>query len=113
MLGVRKNPRKPPESSDEEDDDDNEEVGSNVGSLANAMEEDEDDARHGNGDRNADDADLEGNNTTAFTRLPQLDFQEFVGGTFSTRSTPNDNCGEDLQSHSSEYGGSPGKVPYF
>jgi hypothetical protein len=44
VLGVRKNPRKPPESSDEEDDD--EEVGSNVGSLADAMEEDEDDARH-------------------------------------------------------------------
>ena len=63
VLGVRKNPHKPPESSDEEDDD--EEVGSNVGSV-NAMEEDADDVRHGNDDKNADDADLEGNNTTAF-----------------------------------------------
>ena len=63
MLGVRKNSRKPPESSDEEDDD--EEVGSDEGSV-NAMEEDADDAGHGNDDENADDADLEGNTTTAF-----------------------------------------------
>ena len=27
---------------------------------------------------------------------PQWDLQEFVGGTFSTRSTPTDNCGEDF-----------------
>ena len=44
----------------------------------NAMEEDEDDARHGNRDKNADDADLEGNNTTAFRVHNTGTREEFV-----------------------------------
>ena len=90
VLGVRKNPRKPPESSDEEDDDDNEEVGNNAGSLANALEEDEDDARHGNGDRNADDADLEGNNTTAFRvhNTPAQDYRNWISKNSSAAPSP-------------------------